>query len=202
MENQPPRPAAFRSSNIVRVTPGPTCMTQNLNETEDFFRYFLCESIIKFVALNTNHRLAEEFDDIRRNHEGIGHDVTTDEIYSYCGTLILLGVLKKRDVDIFQLFSNEEDNIHRVHYVIATFSRERFRMLSRYLTFGSPQDRRQRAQLQGKYFKMADVFSNFSIRFEMRMNLWHIFALMNVSILSEGTVVLSNTCRKNPLRMA
>ena len=137
-------------------------MTQNLKEPEDFFRYFLCESIIKFVALNTNHRLAEEFDDIRREHESIGRDVTTDEIYSYCGTLILLGVLKKRDVGIFQLFSNEEDNIHRVHYVNATFSRERFRMLSRYLTFDNPQDRRQRAQLQGKYFKMADVFSNFS----------------------------------------
>lgn len=74
--------------------PGPTSMTQNLKKPEDFFRYILDESIIEFVASNSGLRLAREFGDIRREHDNTGRDVLTVEVYSYCGTLILLGFLK------------------------------------------------------------------------------------------------------------
>lgn len=160
--SEPPRPASYRASNNVRINPGPTNLTKYLREPEEFFHYFLRETTMNSIALNTNIRLAELVNDADREHENTNRDVSGDEIYSYCGTLLLLGVLKKRDVDTSELFKDGEDNIHRVHHVVTTFSRERFRMLSRYLTFDNPENRQERGKTQGKFFKIADVFSSFS----------------------------------------
>ena len=160
--NEAPRLATYRKANTVRTRPGLTPMTRNLTEPEEFFRFLLRELTVESIAFHTNNRIVQDGNQVRRSHECIDKDVTKDEVYAYCGTLLLLGVLKKRNIDTIDLWKSDSDNIHRVHQIVTTFSRERFRLLSRNLTFDDINSRKERAKDCKKYFKMSDVFSSFA----------------------------------------
>ena len=160
--NEAPRPATYRKANTVRTRSGLTPLTRNLTEPEEFFRFLFREMTAESIACHTNNRIEQDGNQVRRSHEYIDNDVTKDEVYAYCGTLLLLGVLRKRNIDTIDLWKSDSDNIHRVHQIVTTFSRERFRLLSRYLTFDDINSRKERAKNDRKYFKMSDVFYSFA----------------------------------------
>lgn len=121
---QPPRPSAYRQRNIVRIPSGPTVATRSIDDATEIFKYICDETIVRTIVEFTNTRL---------DHEHLDPDFSIDEFYAYVGILTLLGVLKKRSVDITEIWS--EKSIHYIDAVAATMTRERFKLLSTFINF-------------------------------------------------------------------
>lgn len=141
----PPHTAAYRQHNVIHVRPGLTHAVRNIDEHVDFFSTLISPSMIRHICTCTNKRLP---DDVL--------EVTDNEIESYIGILILLGVTKKRNVDIDQIWS--PSSMHYLEYVSLVMSRSRFQIISRYLTFD---DVNERTTTMSKFHKMQYIFSEF-----------------------------------------
>lgn len=148
-----PRPAQYRQRNIINAPKGPTHNLRGLN-VEAVFKYFIDETTVRLIVDYTNTRIASENVEHRQDRE-----VTIDEIYAYIGILVLLGVLKKRNVEISDIWCENSGAFHRVDFVCATMSRERFQFLSRFITFDDIATREERLQTDRKLFKFREIFN-------------------------------------------
>ena len=123
--------------------------TRNLDDANEVFKYLCDETIVRTIV---------EFTNIRLSKKNIAADVSIDEFYAYIGILTLLGVLKKRSVDVSEIWN--EKSVHYIDVVCATMTRERFKLLSRYITFDDIHTREDRVQTDKKFFKFRQVFNH------------------------------------------
>ncbi len=93
----------------------------------------------------TNHRLPDDVP-----------EVTDNEITGYIGILIILGLTKKRNIDVDQIWS--PSSIHYFEYVTLIMSRNRYQIISRYLTFDYVD---ASTASTSKFRKMQYIFSEF-----------------------------------------
>ena len=83
-------------------------------------------------------------------------------IRSYIGLLILFDVLKKNNVAIQDIWSEDtSNNIHSCYLATATMSRARFQVISRCITFDEIESRESRKKIDPKFFKMRSLFEKF-----------------------------------------
>ena len=80
-------------------------------------------------------------------------EITNDELLSYMGILIILGVTKKRNVDISEIWC--PDSMHYFEYVTLTMPRTRFQTINRFITFD---DVEKRTRDDSKFHKMQHIF--------------------------------------------
>ena len=109
------------------------------------------------IVSYTNERLEQDVEDSQRQHDCIDHDVIIDEVYGYIGIILMLGIFKKREVEIDEIWSEKEDALHRIPWVICTISRQRFKLLSRYLTFDDVNSRKDRCITDPKFYKCREM---------------------------------------------
>ena len=149
-----PHPASFRGKNIFRFHSGSLLAKSSPKE---FFKNFFDETLVRNIASYTNERLEKDVNDSQRQHDCIDHEVTIDEIYGYMGILLMLGILKKKDVEIDEIWCEKDDAIHRIPWVLCTMSRQRFKLLSRYLTFDDIYTRTDRCIDDPKFYKCREM---------------------------------------------
>ena len=118
----------------------------NFSTIEDFFNFLFNESIINKLTDYTNKRL------LALRNEKITL-ISPVEIRGFIGLLLLLGLLKKNDVDVSSIWDKE--SLHYVHWAAASFSRDRFKLICRYLTLDDVDKRHVRVS---KTFKVSEIF--------------------------------------------
>lgn len=159
---KPPKSSSFRGKNIFREIKGPVTKRTSSKET---FKHLFDEAAVRKIAEYTNKRLDKDMDDELREHENTLTDVTIDEIYGYIGIIIMLGVTKKKDIEIDQIWSEKDDAVHYLPWVVCCMSRQRFKMLSRYLTFDDIETRETRAADDPKFFKCRELTNSVKGKF-------------------------------------
>ena len=97
----------------------------NLNETQDFFTFFLNQELINLIVLYTNTKIIVK----KLNVE----PVLSIEIYGFLGLLLLFGVTKKNSVSISEIW--DQNSVHYLNYATASMSRDRFKLICAYITF-------------------------------------------------------------------
>ena len=152
-----PSATSFRRKNTVTVKPGPTINVSNFDESVDIFKYLVDDTIVTAIAQYTNMRIDTESTQERQQKENIDYEVTTDEVYGYIGILAMLGVLKKKDVELSEIWQDGSDSVNRIQIINATMSRERFKFLSRYITFDDVHCREEHVVTDPKFFKFREV---------------------------------------------
>ena len=83
-------------------------------------------------------------------------EVTENEVWGFISIVLILGVTKKRNVMIQEIWS--PTSVHYQEFVTLIMSRNRFQQLSRYLAFDNVDTRRPS---DTKFRKMENVFSQF-----------------------------------------
>lgn len=156
---QVPHPASYRGRNRVSQEKQ-VLIDSNYPDPLEIFKELFDESLMRMIAENTNQRLDLEMSDDQRQHDCTFEDVTVDEVYGFLGILLLLGTLKKRDIEIDEIWSEKENALHRVPQIIATMSRQRFKMLSRYLTFDNLLTRQAECVNDPKFFKCREMLEH------------------------------------------
>jgi hypothetical protein len=86
----------------------------------------------KIKIINRDKELENESYRLHR-HRLESVEVNADEIYAFIGLLILLGITKKSDINIESLW--KESSLDYAPFAAATFSRDRFKLISKNLTF-------------------------------------------------------------------
>lgn len=140
-----PHSSAYRQRNIVNVRPGLTAQTSHLEHQKDFFQRLLTPSMIQHIRDCTNKRLEDDIP-----------EVTENEIWGFISILLILGVTKKRNVMIQEIWS--PTSLHYQEFVTLIMSRNRFQQLCRFLTFDDVDGRRP---TDSKFRKMKFLFSLF-----------------------------------------
>ena len=112
------------------------------------------------IANYTNKKIRlidNQFLELKNREKLMSVDVSSDEIYAFIGILLLLGITKKSNESIETLW-----NVNSLHYAsfgAATMSRDRFQLISRYLTFDDLDTRQVRKHF--KFHKMQEIFEDF-----------------------------------------
>jgi hypothetical protein len=153
-----PIASKFRAANHCMFEYGLTNIGKQYLTSLQLFQHLIPLEIVNKIVFYTNKRLAQSVSDEWRTHENIQDDVSTDEMYAYFGSLLLLGVLRKRKVDCNDLWNNKVGNLHSIPWVICLMSRQRWKMISAYLTFDDLETRIHRCQSDRKFYKMREVF--------------------------------------------
>jgi hypothetical protein len=135
------------------------------NSIETFFKMLIPISMVEKIAKYTNKKIKiinrdkelenESYRLQRHRLESV--EVNADEIYAFIGLLILLGITKKSDTNIESLW--KESSLDYAPFAAATFSRDRFKLISKNLTFDNLDSRATRSSQ--KFYKMAEIFNDF-----------------------------------------
>ena len=181
----PPSAAVYRRHNIIHVHPGLTNGVAQLEDQLDFSLALFTSSMIRYICECTNKRLPDD-----------KPEITEDQLLSYIGVLLILGVTKKRNVDISEIWS--PNSTHYLDYVTLTMSRTHFQTISRYITFD---DVDTRTREDSKFHKMQHIFSQFQKTYVMLWNPTPITALMRLCMHSETSAHFNNTCTANQQSM-
>ena len=96
-----------------------------LSSIDEFFFFLIDDIIIDKIIQYTN---------IKLNKIGEKNTYPT-EIKAYFGILLLFGCLKKNDVEVAQLWEQQDDSVHNVPYATAAMPRDRFKTISRNICF-------------------------------------------------------------------
>ena len=133
-------------------------LLQNEKSIEFFFE------MVNKIAKYTNKRISLINNDCLENLTYREHRnrlenvaVTAQEIYSFIGILILLGITKKSDVSMESLW--KADSLHYAPFAVAVMSRERFQLLSRNITFDDLDERVKSSS--HKFYKISEIFNDF-----------------------------------------
>jgi len=100
-------PAKFNQGPQIKET------LKNHDTSLDFFNYFFDNNLIEKIVKYTNERIEEDFDKL-----------TVCELRAFIGVLILLGVTKKNDVEISEIWSYESS--HHLWLATAPMGRDRY----------------------------------------------------------------------------
>ena len=130
-------------------------------EIKVYFKQLISMDMVDKIANYTNKKIKLidnqflENENYRVNREKLmSVDVSSDEIYAFIGILLLLGITKKSNESIETLWN--VNSLHYASFAAATMSRDRFQLISRYLTFDDLDTRQVR-----KHFKFHQMQENF-----------------------------------------
>ena len=107
---------------------------------EGFFKLIITPEMVQEITENTNIRIKmidlsqyknEKYK--KQKEREFKSLVTSTEIYAFIGVLILLGITKKSNVSVHELWS--ADSIHFAEFATAALSRERFQLIAQNITF-------------------------------------------------------------------
>lgn len=84
--------------------------------------------------------------------------LTEIELRAYIGLLLLFGMTKKGDVEVNEIWVT--DSIHHCDWASASMPRDKFKIITSYITFDDNSTRNIRASTS-KYFKMNELFNIF-----------------------------------------
>ena len=104
-------------------------------------------STLRSIVDNTNRRIS--------NLANIP-DISENEVRAFCGLLLLFGVTHKRKVDLSEIYN--PNSVHSSDWATATMPRDRFIIISRYITFDNIDTRDIRRESNPKFFKMSEIF--------------------------------------------
>ena len=135
------------------------------NSIETFFKMLIPISIVEKIAKYTNKKIKmiNRENDLQnesyrlQRHRLESVEVNADEVYAFIGLLILLGTTKKSDISIESLW--KDSSLDYAPFAAATFSRDRFQLISKNLTFDNLDSRATRSS--HKFYKMAEIFNDF-----------------------------------------
>ena len=121
--------------------------------------------MVTIIAFYTNKRIANIDISKFKNDEYREYivkmknkEVDVIEIFTYIGLLILFGLSNKNEISIEQLWS-EKSLIHYSPFALAAMSRNRFQLISRYISFDDIDTRKNRSN--NKFHKMEATFKMF-----------------------------------------
>ena len=77
----------------------------------------------------------------------------------FIGLLLLLGVTKKNDVEISEIYNPASP--HHLDWATSCMSRDRFKLICSIITFDDVDTRLERVQNNPKFHKMEEVFTRF-----------------------------------------
>ena len=129
---------------------------------EDFFDFFVNNKMLDLIVNSTNSKIA--IYSAQKNYLSKNYMSQVDriEIRTYIGLLLLFGVLKKSNVPIEDLWSEDKyNNIHSCYLATAAMPRGRFKIISRCITFDEIDSRETRKESDPKFFKMRSLFDMF-----------------------------------------
>jgi len=116
----------------------------NLNTVLEFFNFFIDDFIIDKIVSCTNKR----FDDQK--------PVTAVEIRGFFGLLLFMGVTKKHDIEISEIYKSS--SIHYSDWATVCMSRDRFYLISAKITFDDVDTRTLRFLSNPRLHKINEVF--------------------------------------------
>ena len=135
-------------SPTLDFSPKLTPESANLRTLEDFFHHLIDSFIVDKIVEYTNKRL---FDDEK--------PITHDEMIGFFGLMLLLGVTKKSDIEISEIYNPASP--HHSDWATACMPRDRFKLICSIITFDDVETRPERAKLNPKFHKMAEIFTQF-----------------------------------------
>ncbi len=124
----------YDSFHEFTITPRLNKNVENCKTMLDFFNYFINDSMLEMVVLNTNLRLK------KLNEKNI--ELTVTELRSFIGLLLLFGVKGKRKVEINEIWSLK--SLHHENYATAAMSRNRFKNIASCLVYDDLRTRASR----------------------------------------------------------
>jgi len=147
----------FPHSSIFKTTsdfdPMLAPAVDNLNTINEFFDYFIDDYIINAIVDCTNKRLVSD-----------QKPVTGVEIRGFIGLLLFLGVTKKHDIEISEVY--KVGSVHYSDWATVCMSRERFYLIASIITFDDTQTRNVRYQSNPKLHKIIEVFERLTMNFQ------------------------------------
>ena len=143
---------------------------KNEKSIEIFYIQIISKDIVDKIAKYTNQKIditskqTTGNDKYRESREKFMRViVSTEEIYAFTGILILLGITKKSNESIESLWNTK--SLHYASFAAATMSRDRFQLISRYISFDDYDTRRTRKVF--KFHKMQEIFNDFKSNLEL-----------------------------------
>ena len=143
---------------------------KNEKSIEMFYKQIISKDIVDKIAKYTNQKIditskqTSGNDKYRESREKFMRViVSTEEIYAFTGILILLGITKKSNESIESLWNTK--SLHYASFAAATMSRDRFQLISRYISFDDYDTRRTRKVF--KFHKMQEIFNDFKSNLEL-----------------------------------
>ena len=136
---------------IYRNRYGTLPSAQCFNSISEFFNHFLDDSMLQDIVLFTNKRLLDDSPEI--------HLI---ELRAFIGLLLLFGITKKNDVEIYQIW--EIDSIHHLSWATATMSCARFKTILSTITFDDIDTRSTRSIKEPKLHKISEIFTRFRFK--------------------------------------
>jgi hypothetical protein len=160
--NKEPDLSNFTPLKKYDLDPSLSSRVDHCQTAVDFFDYFINEEMLDLIVHSTNSKIASFSADKNYFHKNTISEVDRIEIRSYIGLLLLFGVLKKNNVAIEDLWSEDNSsNIHSCYWAKATMSRDRFKVISRCITFDEIESREVRKNMDLKFYKMRSLFEMF-----------------------------------------
>ena len=137
-------------------------VVKDCENLSDFFNFLINDQMIEIIVSSTNKKLAIYSKDKNYLHTLNLEPVNSIEIRAFIGLLLLFGVLKKNDVEIQEIWSEESyENIHSCYFATAAMSRNRFNTISSCVSFDEIETREQRKVNDPKFYKMRSYFEQF-----------------------------------------
>ena len=123
---------------------------ENLETIDSFFCHFIDGFIIDQTVRCTNKRLPIDAET---------KPITKVELYGFIGFLLLLGVTKKHDVEINEVF--RVSSVNHMDWATVCMSRDRFNLISAHICFDDVATRLHRHIACTKLFKISEIFDRF-----------------------------------------
>ena len=157
-----PNLESFEPLEKYNLDPSLTSSVSHCEFISDFFNFFIDDQMVDFIVSSSNSKLALYSKDKSYIYKLNLEPITRIEIRAFFGLLLLFGALKKTNVDINELWSEDGvDNVQNCYYATATMSRQRFKTISCCISFDEMETREQRKINDPKFFKMRYVFNIF-----------------------------------------
>lgn len=111
----------------------------------DFFDILIDSKILNKICEYTNKKITDD------------EPLSEIELRAYFGLLLMLGVTKKRSVDVSEIWSY--DSVHHLDFANACMTRKRFQLISAKITFDDISTRSYR--IKDKFSKFSEIFNIF-----------------------------------------
>ena len=160
--NKEPELSAFTPLKKYELDASLSNLVDHCQRPEDFFDFFFNDKMLDLIVCSTNSKIANYSAQKTYLYKNYMSQVNRIEIRTYIGLLLLFGVLKKSNVPIDDLWSEDtSNNIHSCYLATAAMPRGRFKVISRCITFDEIESRETRKESDPKFFKMRSLFDMF-----------------------------------------
>ena len=113
----------------------------------DFFKLFFTDELCSYILKHTNNKLKAYLDtnSIQDAHSKYLYSISMQDLYTFLGIMILIGVFRTHKERISNLYS-EDPNLSKP-IIKCAMPRDRFKVILRFLRFDDPSTRLERSLL-------------------------------------------------------